>query len=268
MKIVNRQPGASADISASRHTQWRELRTLLLLAAGALVAIYFAIGVIVDLAVSYISVEREVALFQKFDPIHLSDDISDGHNSEQLQNAQRILDQLVVDHSVPAIPYTLVLLDQQEPNAFAIPGGTLGVTRGLLELVNDDVELGFVLAHELGHFKHRDHLRGLGRAIGITAIFATVFGNTIDDNAMGMVLTTALGNAYSRQQELAADTFGLQLIYRQLGTTEGFDRLFRVLEEQSETPEWLFMMATHPAPSDRIRQLRVIASELESTAAK
>ena len=80
------------------------------------------------------------------------------------------------DPAVPKLPYRLILIENPKPNAFAFPGGTIGLTSGLIDSLDDPEALKFVLGHELGHFHERGHLRGLGRAIGSAVVFSILFG--------------------------------------------------------------------------------------------
>lgn len=262
VKIVNRQPRVTADISAQRHVQLRELRTLLLYALAALLAIYFGIGAVVDFGVRYISYEREVELFRhaKFSAFMAAEESAT--DSESLQRLKPILARLTQSAEVPQLPYTLFVLDDPEVNAFAFPGGAIGVSAGLLEIVQDDIEMAFVLAHELGHFKHRDHLHGIGRALGIGVLYTLIFGGQVGSDSLTPVLMSVLQGAYSRGQETAADEFGLKIVYEQYGTTEGFDRLFRFLATHQDSPKWVHMFSTHPAPEDRIDRLQTYIKTL------
>jgi predicted Zn-dependent protease len=154
------------------------------------------------------------------------------------------------------------VVDQSEPNAFAVPGGRIVITRGLLESVSSESELAFVLGHEIGHFKQRDHLRGLGRglALGI-AISALDLGGA--GGALDLVsgATGIAGRHFDRSQESGADEIGLELVWREYGHVSGalkfFDRFPRPtgsLEKQFQS-----YLATHPVHSDRIASLRGMA---------
>ena len=149
------------------------------------------------------------------------------------------------------------------PNAFAFPGGTIGLTTGLLDTLEGTAALTFVLGHELGHFHQRDHLRGLGRAVGGGIAMAMLFGGEMGNRQFANTFTHILSRSYSRDQEEGADLFGLGLAFRTYGETEGCDQLFRVLQESDETPEWAYMLSTHPAPAQRIEQLRKEAERLK-----
>lgn len=260
MKIVNRQPVDTADESSNAGQMWNELWHLLIYAAVLVVAVYFTIGWAVDLMVPAISPEREAALFSSWNPgKHTS-----AETDIRLRPANDMLQQLTKDAEVPPLPYRLILMENEKPNAFAFPGGTIGLTTGLLDTLDDPEALKFVLGHELGHFHQRDHLRGLGRAIGGTVVFSMLFSGEMGNSQFANTFTYVLGRSYSREQEEAADRFGLSLLHRVYGETEGCDQLFKILLESDETPEWAYMLSTHPAPQKRIEQLHAEAQRLEN----
>jgi len=259
LKIVNRQPTQTADASSNRGVMWKELRHLLVYAALLVLFVFFAVGWVVDLIVPSISAEREAALFSKWQPAG----VTTPEMQARLQPARDILDRLTEDPAVPKLPYRLSLIESPVPNAFAIPGGTIGLTSGLLDTLDSQAALTFVLGHELGHFYQRDHLRGLGRAIGGGVAFAIIFGGEMGSSKFSDNFTHIINRSYSRDQEEGADLFGLGLAFRTYGDTEGCDQLFRVLQKSSETPAWAYMLSTHPAPKDRIEQLRQEAERLK-----
>ena len=259
MKIVNRQPAETADASSNRGSAWSELWHLTLYAAGLVVFVFFAVGWAVDLIVPSISAEREAALFSKWNPVRKTTPEAEA----RLRPAREILDRLIQDPAVPKLPYRLSLINSPTPNAFAFPGGTIGLTSGLLDTLESKAALTFVLGHELGHFHQRDHLRGFGRAVGGGIAFTILFGGEMGNRQFANTFTHILGRSYSRDQEEGADRFGLGLAFRTYGETEGCDQLFRVLQESDETPEWAYMLSTHPAPKDRIEQLGKEAERLK-----
>lgn len=262
MKIVNRTPEATADISGARGTAFRELRVLFVLLLVLVGAIYAGIGLVTDALVARISFETEAKLFAPFRHLVDEEDVAE-ENPEELARLQPILEKLAADAFVPPLPYRLSLVRKKTPNAFAFPGGGIVVTTALLEALDDDVELAFVIGHELGHFKNRDHLRGMGRALGLGAAYAVLSSGQLGGNSGSSIGQTVLRRSYSRQQEERADQFGVALVYRAYGRTRGIDRLFRILREGDNAPSWAYMLSTHPGPEDRIRALREYADELE-----
>jgi predicted Zn-dependent protease len=258
MKIVNRQPVKTADASSNRGQMWSELRRLTLYAALLVIALYFLIGLTVDRIVPSITPEREAALFSHFQP----ENESRPETTEQLEDAQKILDQLILDPAVPDLPYRLIVIENKTPNAFAFPGGTIGLTSGLFDLLDNPAALSFVLGHELGHFQQRDHLRGLGRAIGVSVAFPILFGGEMGNQQFASTFTHILSRSYSRDQEEGADRFGLGLVFRMNGETDGCDQLFRMLHESDDIPTWAYMLSTHPAPKQRIKLLQIESERL------
>lgn len=261
MKIVHRQPEKTADVSSARGTAGRELWTLVLSAVALLVFLFFAVGWMVDVVVARISFETEAKIFK-----HLTlppGKAQDTTSAALVEKAGAILGALQGDPSVPPLPYRLVIIEQPDPNAFAFPGGTIGVTTGLMEALEEDLAVAFVLGHELGHFHSRDHLQGLGRAIGFRIIMAAVFGSGSD--SFGYMIENVFQRGYSQESEKAADRFGLELVYRAYGKMEGVDRLFQIILDADRAPEWAYMFSTHPSPAQRIENLKAYSEVLRTT---
>ena len=253
MKIVYRQPNGTADVSSARGTAGRELGKLLLSALAVLILLFFAVGWTVDFAVERISFDTETRIFQHLSfPAKVADGAKD---SPHLRTAGTILSKLQDNGTVPPLPYRLVVIEESEPNAFAFPGGTIGVTTGLLERLDREIAVAFVLGHELGHFNNRDHLQGMGRTVGFRIISAMIFGAGDGAVSFGNMVEFVLQRGYSQEVERAADRFGLELVYTVYGKTKGVDRLFQILSEQKTMPAWAYMFATHPSPKSRIHDL-------------
>ena len=172
-----------------------------------------------------------------------------------------ILELLKSDESVPPLPYELVLIKEKNPNAFAFPGGKIGLTTGLLDLLNDEIEMAFVLGHELGHFSNRDHLKGLGRAVGFGLAAAIIFKSEYGANSFGDMINFVLLRTYSQDREEKADRFGLELVYSKYGSINGTDHLFNILKEKDKLPSWAYMFSTHPSPQKRILGLQKLLSK-------
>jgi Zn-dependent protease with chaperone function len=264
MKHVPRDLGPAADASSGGGGPGL-LRETLLLGSALLVitlTLWFGTGWVVELALPRVSVGLEKKIFGRFSPDRLpaAELLSAGLDTRR-DRAAGVLARLAADPQVPRLDYRLVVVPGRAPNAFAFPGGTVGVTAGLLELTEDDVALAFVLGHELGHFAQRDHLRGIGRQLGRGLAWALIFGADGSD-LLSSHLSTLLDLQHSRGQESSADIFGLELVHRIYGTTDGTDRLFAWLEQRDRQPAWLEMLQTHPEPAGRLNFLRERAARL------
>lgn len=260
MKIINRQPRKTADVSSARGSSFREFWKLVLSAIGLLAGLYFLVGAAVDQIVARVSYETEARIFQAFQPE--PSEPSTEKDRERLAQARKILDRFVVDPRVPPLPYALILVENEAPNAFAFPGGTIGITTGLLEILTEKIEIAFVIGHELGHFYNRDHLQGLGRAAGFGILMAILFDKGSGAGLFGNIVNVVFQRTYSQKREIEADRFGLELVYGAYGKVDGTDRLFSLLLENKDLPEWAYMFATHPSPKVRIINLEKSAEVL------
>lgn len=210
MKIVNRQPIETADISSARGSTGNELWKLVLSALLFFVALYFLVGWTVDFVVARISFETEARMFGGYQlPASVKDD---GENKAYLERAESILSKLTKSPTVPPLPYRLVVIKNETPNAFAFPGGTIGVTTGLMDVLSEEIEVAFVLGHELGHFKNRDHLQGMGRALGFGIVLQIFFGSSAGADSLGNMIHFVLQRDYSQDREMVADHFGVTLV--------------------------------------------------------
>jgi predicted Zn-dependent protease len=153
------------------------------------------------------------------------------------------------------ITYHFTVLDTPMENAFAVPGGYLYITRGLLAYLNSEAELAGVLGHEIGHIVGRDSANQISQSM--LAQFAVLAGVAAPGGAdvaqaTGMLLNSVmLGN--SREKEYLADTQGIEYMYK-----AGYDPLEmamfqRNLSQISQGPSGnLRYTTTHPYIFDRV----------------
>jgi predicted Zn-dependent protease len=175
----------------------------------------------------------------------------------------QLLDRLEVhlpDKQRQGRDYQVLYVPDATINAVAIPGDRIIIYQGLLAQAKSENELMMVLGHELGHFAHRDHLRALGRGIGIQLALSTILGDLSALQSLAVSGLTTLSDArFSQQQEYDADNFGLEILqatYQHVaGATDFFDRMSR--QEGID----IAFLATHPAAKERVKRLQsVIAS--------
>ena len=164
--------------------------------------------------------------------------------------------QLAAESERPNLPWEFFVIDDAAVNAFAIPGGKIFVTRGILTHMTDEAELMGVLGHEIGHVtaRHsvqqmsRQQLAGLG--LGIGSILSE------DIARYGQIASTGLSVLflkYGRDAERQADELGFKYMVREgydpRAMVDMFDILRRTGGEGGRVPNWL---ATHPYPEERI----------------
>lgn len=191
---------------------------------------------------------------------------------------ERVGQRLVKHSSRSHLDYEFHVVDMKEPNAFALPGGYIYVSRGLLALMNDEDELAAVLGHEVGHVaaRHAAKREAKSRAWIPLQILAGIGGaaaSTVSPELGGVVagagqLPAAMGLAtYSRKQEKEADRLG-----QQYAAAEGWDpaALARTMDaltgEQKlagdSDPSRMSFFDSHPTTPSRARDGRAYASKL------
>ena len=156
--------------------------------------------------------------------------------------------------------YRVLYLPDATVNAMALPGDVVVIYRGLLKEVKSENELMMVLGHELGHFAHRDHLRGLGRGLILRIVLAYFMGDVGGlQSAAVSGLQVISQSQFSQSQEREADEFGLTLLYDTYGHVAGATDFFARLSEKSGGN--LAFLSTHPVPEKRVRELERLIKE-------
>ncbi|WP_282604977.1 M48 family metalloprotease [Pelagibius sp. Alg239-R121] len=166
----------------------------------------------------------------------------------------------------PDQKFTFTVLDSPVVNAFALPGGYVYITRGLMALADDEAELAGVMAHEIGHVTARHASQRYGRATATSILAAGVgilLGSQEAASAAGQVGALAL-QSYSRDQEFQADLLGVRYLSRAGFEPEGMadfltklqadSRLNATIAGNPEAADSFDIMQTHPRTTDRIKR--------------
>jgi Zn-dependent protease with chaperone function len=106
------------------------------------------------------------------------------------------------------------VLSATVPNALALPGGKVYLLNGLLQKAENADEIAGVLAHELGHVQHRDNMRKLIQTGGTSFMVGLLFGDIMGGGAVIFVSRSLLDASYSRDAELAADAFAIDVMQK------------------------------------------------------
>jgi len=259
MKFVSKPLGEAAEVSAGQGSQLKELAKLLSLALVLIITAYLSVGYITETLVSSISIENEKKWLGKLNVYQL--DFKQAEPSDKYQRAENILHRLSSNPEVPKLDYKLVILKNKSLNAFAFPGGTIGITSGLFDAITNDTALAFVIGHELGHFKHRHHLKGFSRAITTSIVFSILFGSESDLQLTQQIMLL-LDKRHSQKQEIASDKFSATLVFNTLGTTENIMQLFDVLKQSESHKLRIGFLDTHPSSQSRIARLKKLSDQL------
>jgi predicted Zn-dependent protease len=259
------------EVNVSRTSPLKEFLLLLCGLIAVLMIVYVALGLLVDVVVDRLSVEREQEIWNAAETLleAVIPDEADERSARLKQQqawVEDLYDRLPADFlaRLPPYDFRLVVVDDPQINAMALPGGTIVLFSGLLDAVGSDSELIFVLGHEMGHFAERAHLRALGRALIFALIQVVLFGADETAGGAAALIEATAAVRYSQDQELAADTWGLETLTAATGHGGGAtDFLARVQEraDQAVLEDWQYILATHPYPGDRIERLRTLIAE-------
>ena len=196
-----------------------------------------------SLIVEHISLDTEKKLQSLFS---YDMNIDTNSSDKDIIYLQSIVDNL---NSCAKLPYdiNISIANEETPNAFAMMGGAIVITKGMLKEIKNENELTFVLGHEMGHFKHRDHLKGLGNTIVLAMISQFIPNSFVQD----VISLNSL--SYSKSQESSADIFGIEMMLCRYKDTQGSASLF---QRMSKDDKWSDFISTHPNFAKRVTEIK------------
>jgi predicted Zn-dependent protease len=198
-------------------------------------------------------------------------------NDQALQNYVRNLGAPMAAKSErPQLPWEFHVVDDAAVNAFAVPGGFIYVTRGLLAHLNNEAELMSVVGHEIGHVTARHSVAQISRAqlaqigLGVGSILSPTVAQYGDIAGAGLGV---LFLKFGRDDELQADELGFKYALENGYDVREMAKVFEMLAAQAalagggRLPEW---QSTHPDPGNRIRAAneRVAALQVDLSSRK
>jgi len=173
----------------------------------------------------------------------------------------------------PKLPYEFVVLNNSTPNAWALPGGKIGINRGLLIELDNEAELAAVLSHEIVHAAARHGAKGMERELPLGIAVATISMAPSDENNTVVIIGAArfgsllISQKYGRDAELESDLYGMKYMAK-----AGYNPIAAVtLQEKfvdlsdSMQPNWINgMFASHPPSQERVQTNKKTALTLDS----
>jgi beta-barrel assembly-enhancing protease len=212
-----------------------------------------------------LSPEQEIALGLESAP-QMAQEMGGLANNPQAQALVKKVGQKVVMGSIAAkSPYKYdfhLLADPETINAFALPGGQIFITVGLLKLLRTEGELAGVLGHEVGHVVARhsaEHMAKQGLTAGLTNAAVIAADPTGGAGGMAQMIASAINMKYGRADEIESDSLGVRLM-----AEAGFDPsallgVMEILEKatsgRGRPPE---MFSSHPNPEDRADKIKAL----------
>ena len=186
----------------------------------------------------------------------------------------------------PDLPWTFGVMDSEIVNAFALPGGTVFVSYGLVKRLNNESELAGVLAHEIAHVVKKHQLAAIQNAAGSGALGAigqevlsqklgkTALGKVGAQNEVAAIGTNLVKDGFflrplDRSLEYEADRTGVVIATRAGYDPYGLVAVLQMMQGLKEEEAGLsIVFKTHPQPSDRITELEKSMATLDRYAAQ
>jgi Zn-dependent protease with chaperone function len=260
VRFVERAPADEENVNVTAVHPLREAAWLGGVLLCALLLVFGVLTLGVEAAVERIPADVEARVFGRL----VSEvELEAAAEPPRAPAARALLERLAARWPDAPYDFRLGVLDEDAPNAMAVPGGVILVTRGLLEKVESENELAFVLAHELGHFRNRDHLRRLGRGMVLLMLVTTLTMGAVETSGPGLMQTVdqVAGRTLDRSQEIAADGFALELVHAEFGHVGGSEAFFeRLVKDGSSLDRFAAYLSTHPAPKERLARLQAMAT--------
>lgn len=161
--------------------------------------------------------------------------------------------------SRPDLPWTFYMVNSNEVNAFAVPGGFVYVNRGLVERTQRMDQLAGVLGHEIGHVvkrhsvKQMEQMQGANVGVTLACVLTSVCNSQIAQAGIN-VAGGLVFSKFSRNDEAEADEVGVQNVVRAGISPQGIPEMFRILiDERQRSPSSVDLwFATHPTEESRI----------------
>ncbi len=193
------------------------------------------------------------------------------YNNEKLQNYIESLGNFLVSTSeLPNKEFKFTVLNTPIINAFALPGGYIYLTRGLIYLCQNEAQLAGVIAHEIGHITARHTAKRYTQTVG-TSLLANILGVLAKNNAVGNLINQSASLyllSFSRSQEYEADLLATRYMIRAGFDPKEMANFLKKMEEYSllqrkilkSTKNNAELLQTHPNSSKRVRE---VVSEIE-----
>lgn len=179
----------------------------------------------------------------------------------------------------PELKFTFKVVNDSAPNAFALPGGFIAVSRGLLINMENEAQLAAVLGHEIGHVTARHSLQGMQRSTLIGATVSLIGGLASQTSyadlvgQVGGVTANLIDKRYSREQESESDLLGIDYMvaagYSPQGAVQLQEIFYRKIEN-GQNPDWLSgLFRSHPFSKERLQANRqYVSGKYTSTPAR
>lgn len=242
-----------------------------------------ALAVATGCTINPVTGERELALVTAADEVAIGS--AQYLASQQMQGGEYLRDPELSSYvrnigqrlgavSERALPYEFVVINSSVPNAWALPGGKIGINRGLLLELDSEAELAAVLGHEIVHAAARHGAQAMQRGMILQGVVAAAAVAADDSDYSGVVVGAAgvgaqlVNMRHGRSAELESDEYGMQYMARAGYDPRAAISLQQTFVRLSESREsgWLAgLFSSHPPSADRVAANIATAARLPAT---
>ncbi|MBP3924575.1 M48 family metallopeptidase [bacterium] len=245
------------NVNISKTSDGKEFLYLVSAILVILLGVYIFSDVISGIIVNNLSVKNRLAIEQIFK--FQQQENEDKKYETELVQLNKIKNEIIRSDKSLQIKndFPLHVINEREVNAAIAPDGSIFITSGLLKELKNEQTYAFILAHELGHYKHKDHLKSFGRQI-IWHTITTILTGGNSSSGVGQI-TYSTGSLtelkYSKNQEYAADRYANRYIKLRYGSNKAAVDFFKYLDKKYDMPEFVHYLSTHPSPEQRIQKI-------------
>jgi predicted Zn-dependent protease len=163
----------------------------------------------------------------------------------------KMVDQLCSENGIKSSSIKVHVVNNKEINAFAMPGRHLVVHTGLIQFADHQEEIAGVVAHEIAHIESGHVVKKLGKEIGLSILMNLTLGD-IGGEVVRNALSTITSTAYDRSLEKEADLKAVDYMIAAKMNPTYLASFLEKLDKQSQTPEVLQWVSTHPDSKERV----------------
>jgi predicted Zn-dependent protease len=167
---------------------------------------------------------------------------------------QQMVREICSDNNIIPSSINVHVVENKEINAFAMPGRHLVVHTGLIDFADHQEEIAGVIAHEIAHIESGHVVKKLGKEIGLSILMNLTLGD-IGGEVVRNALSTITSTAYDRSLEKEADLKAVDYMVAAKMNPTYLASFLEKLDKQSQTPEVLQWVSTHPDSKERVRYI-------------